>query len=99
MLKEALPAVRVITDELLLPQLRPTEPVGVPPVPLTVTVTEVCDRACTVVMLAEPGVTVTVGVFNTGGGGVVDPPSPPPPHEAIPRIAAMLNQIAACRPA
>ena len=59
MLIVALPPVSVVADDVYPPPERITLPVGVPPVPLTATVTE---RVWPTVMLLAPGVTVTVGV-------------------------------------
>lgn len=47
-----------------------TEPVGVPPEPVTVMVT---DNDCAVVMLAEAGVTVTMGVRSTTAVTLTEP--------------------------
>ena len=55
----ALPAVRVVADDVYPPPERITLPVGVAPDPLTATVTL---SVWATVMLDAPGVTVTVGV-------------------------------------
>ena len=62
MLMVALPPLSVAGAEAKPPPVSVTEPVGVglPLPPFTTTVTE---RGCTVVMLEEAGVTVTVGVI------------------------------------
>jgi hypothetical protein len=87
----------VVAAEEYVPLLSVTEPVGVPFVPVTVTVTcNDCCNDCAVVMLPEAGVTVTVGVPFDGGGCVFEPP--PPTHPATQSPVRMLNQIAACRP-
>src|ERR1039458_4786480 len=61
----ALPLARVVADAVELALARVTVPVGVglPLPPLTPMVT---DNDCAVVMLDEPGVTVTVGVVFAG---------------------------------
>jgi hypothetical protein len=75
----AAPLLSVVAEEEYVPLVSVTEPVGVawPELPLTVTATV---RSCAVVMVAAPGVTVTVGVTSVGGGCWL---LPPPPHPAV----------------
>ena len=93
MVIDALPAVRAAAEEVKLPLLSVTDPVGVLPAPDTATVT--CND-CTVVMPGAAGVTVTVGVVFCGGGGLTV--LTPPPHAVIQRPAKMTRQVAPCLP-
>ena len=69
-----------------MPLLSVMLPVGVAPEPDTVTFTE---TDCAAVMLAEAGVTVTVGVVGFWVGGGVLLPLPPPQAEiAVTRMLA-----------
>jgi hypothetical protein len=94
---DALPPVSVVAAEVYVPLLSVTVPVGVglllPPLKFTVTIT-----ACAILTLARDGVTATVGVVFVVGGGDVEFP-PLPPHDAIDKLAAMLSQNRARRPA
>jgi hypothetical protein len=92
----ALPPLNVPEPRLVPPLESVTVPVGVPPSPLTATVTVVLSN---VVMLDGLAETVTAGV------NVVPRPPPVltelvvPPHAVKQRHTGMLNQNAACRPA
>jgi hypothetical protein len=61
MVMVALPPLSVVAVEVYVPPVRVTVPVGVPELPLTVTVT-LSD--CAAVMLDDAGVTVTEGVVG-----------------------------------
>ena len=57
----ALPLLSVVAADVYVPLVMVTEPVGVPPPPLTVTVTMV---DCAAEILAGDGETATVGVVS-----------------------------------
>jgi hypothetical protein len=80
MVMTALPPLSVADEEVYPPPVTFTEPVGVPEVPETLTVTWSASVVGTLVL---PGATVTVGVV-----GLLPPPPPPPFPPPPPQPAA-----------